>query len=284
MFIEQSKGKMYDKLPRSKVPRGDSEWYQSVKLDGVYVQIHIDKKKQLVRFFTSGGKEFFVEQSAMQFLKVAREITSDTIILEAEYTYNCEGVLGDRTNSAKLTTYRTQFNRGDATKGNEKDTFNVFDIIDTNKTFVERLYLLSLLVDHYTNIKLVKHNLVDYREAHMITRELAREGWEGSMLKHPQHMQIEGKRQNTNIKIKYRPEMFCKVIREIEGEGRLTGMIGALECVSPYGHTFKVGSGFSDGERTLWDQYKSKHIEIEYEQLMNGVPQQPTFKRLLGGM
>ena len=277
-MILQNKGKQYNRLPQTKVPGNKVAFYCSTKLDGAYIQIHINKEEGTVRFYTSGYKEFHLEKAARAFIHATKHLTRNIIILEAEYTYDCLGKHGDRKNSAKITTYRTNFSKGITTVGCSRDLFNVFDIIDLKEQFNKRLEYLRAL-NECTNISVVKHTMMPYGEAMLLAKDKVLDGWEGLMLKSPSHRYQPGKRTNDVIKLKFPPRIEAVVVREIEGQGRLEGMIGALECRTEDGHTFNVGSGFTDKERMLWNSYKDTTITVEYESMNSGVPQQPTYKK-----
>ena len=276
-MIKQNKGKQYNRLPASKRPSNKMGFYCSDKLDGAYVQIHINKEENTVRFFTSGNKEFHLEKAARGFMFAVGNINRNIIILESEYSYGAEGKHGDRKSSARLTTYRTNFAKGIPTVGCSKDTFRVFDMIDLQEPFVQRLLSLRDMRES-TNVEFVKHTLRPYGVAFELAQERVLDGWEGLMLKSPDHIYQPGKRTNDVIKLKFPAKMIVTVLRELEGQERLVGMIGSLECLTPEGKTFNVGSGFTDDERNLWGYYEGKHLMIEYESLNNGVPQQPTIK------
>jgi len=79
-FIKQCKGKQIDKLPASKQPYEDKMYYLSKKLDGHYVQIHIDTIARDVKFYTSGAKEFFLSDIAEQLLKAVDNLMMPYIV------------------------------------------------------------------------------------------------------------------------------------------------------------------------------------------------------------
>ncbi len=80
-MIKQCKGKDLGKVPKSKL---DDLFYASIKYDGHYVQIH--KVNDKVRFFTSGGKEFYHELAA----EAVKALGQNNAILEAEFIANTE--------------------------------------------------------------------------------------------------------------------------------------------------------------------------------------------------
>jgi len=279
-MIAQMKGKMADKVAVSCQPHDEQEFFASIKLDGHYCQVHINEDNS-VDFYTSGNKRFYLSAIADQFRYVFKHLPRP-IALECEYIYACKGKLGDRVNSARLTTYRTDFAAFRDRAGVRMDIFKVFNIINTELHFEDIVTLLEACVDHHS-VHLVDHELVNFSTAKIMATEMANKGWEGLMLQSPYVAYRPGKRVNTTIKLKHRPEMIAEVVAEEEGEGRLIGMIGALACITSSGTSFSVGSGLSDHERSQWGAYTNNKIEVEYEQLsVEGVPLQPVFKRLKG--
>ncbi len=281
-FIKQMKGKQLDKLPVSKKPYNDKMYYLSKKLDGHYVQIHIDTVARDVTFYTSGAKEFYLSDIADQLLDAVAPLLLPLVVLEAEYIYHSTGKLGSRVNSAKLTTYRTNHAKGIKTTGSKLDAFNIFNMIDDINDFSERNFYMSLMQEQ-TNVKVIEQIHIDYDTAVNRVKCWVSKGWEGGMLNDPDIYYQPGKRVNDIIKLKYRPELVATVAAELEGEGRLEGSIGALTCVLENGKTFKVGSGLDDYMRSLWGAFIGQKVEIEFESYSaDGIPLQPTFKRRQG--
>jgi len=279
-MIKQMKGKDSTKLPASKRPSDTDVFYTSKKYDGNYVQIAIDIH-DIVTFYTSGGKPFYLGDIADDFRATFKDVVKP-IVIEAEYLYNCLGKLGDRVHSAKLTTYRTNLASGISTPGSDRDIFKVFNIIREGLSRDFSIKLLKSLTPT-KSIHIVEHTLLPYTFAVEQASKWAEAGWEGAFLVAPHIYYKEGKRINEAIKIKARAELTAKVFAEEEGEGRLEGLIGALICHTPAGIKFSVGSGLSDNERSQRGDYVDRLVEVEYEQLSaTGVPLQPVFKRLKG--
>jgi DNA ligase-1 len=78
----------------------------------------------------------------------------------------------------------------------------------------------------------------------------------------------EFKRSNALLKVKRMNTMDLEIIGFEEGEGRLTGTLGAILVRYKNGNTVKVGSGFSDELRTkIWankDSYLGCICEIQF--------------------
>lgn len=271
MMIPQSKGKDLDKVPKSKLLLDG--YYLSIKYDGNYVQIH--KKGDTVKFYTSGGKPFYIANIAEELIELNPGVD---FILEAEYINESSGKLGQRRKAAKLTTYRTMFGKAKSL-ASEDEKFMVFDVIKIG-TFAERL-------DTLVNIKGGRHceTAVQYgpyslEECKDSAKGFIKRGFEGVYLKHKDHEYYAGKRVNNAIKLKMRPTVDLLCTGVIAGEGKYTGMIGSLELTDSFGRVVCVGSGLSDLDRSgSVTNYLDKVIEIEYEQIMDTYIQ-PTFVRV----
>jgi len=283
-MIAQCKGKDLGKVSKSKLLQDG--WYPSIKYDGNYVQI--EKIGNIIKFWTSGGKQFYIDHIADELLN--RNPNTDFII-ECEYIGSSSGKLGDRTKAAKLTTYRTDFSKGLKSitiPGN--DIFKVFDciyykeyegqsMINFEYPFRIRKQFLKL-INFGTHIEAVSDFNKPFSLNTIKLKTFIDEGYEGLYLKHEDHMYEPGKRVNTAIKLKHRPTTDLLCIGYEDGTGKYLGMIGSLILVDSYGREVSVGSGLSDHERSKdFEYFKDKIIEIEYEQIIDTYIQ-PTFIRV----
>ncbi len=264
-MIPQNKGKDLHKIAKSKLV--DRDYYKSIKYDGHYVQIHYDYPTKEVKFYTSGGKEFHLMNMAATIITHI----SESFIVECEYSYGSIGRLGDRGKSAMLTTYRTNFEKGIATTGSVGvDIFRPFDLLDMpNTPFSERLNRLMVLfyelnVWFKVPIQELIPNLAKATEEMNRVHNL---GFEGVMLKSPDHIYQPGKRTNDIIKMKPRLTADLRCVAWKEGTGKYVGMIGSLLLEDDDGIQVWVGSGLNDGQRCLDAErhFIDKTIEIEYE-------------------
>ena len=92
--------------------------------------------------------------------------------------------------------------------------------------------------------------------------------WEGLMIN--KDATYKCKRTTDLIKVKRFYTMDLKVIKAVEGDGRLKGTLGAL-VVEFKGNTVNCGSGFSDGQRAeIWsirDYMIGKIVEVKYKEV-----------------
>ena len=273
MMIAQSKGKDISNVPASKLEH--SGWYATIKYDGNYVQIH--KIKGEVKFFTSGGKEFYFPELAKQLI----ERNKNDFIIEAEYIGSTDGQLGSRV-KASTGSFRSQFEKGIETI--DTGIFKAFDILYLDRpiiyeVFPTRWHILNAL-DLSTRIDIAKLISVDkpLSDVQIFASDCIKEGWEGLYLKHRTHIYEPGKRLNTAVKLKYRPTADLVCIGIEYGIGKYEGMIGSLILKDKEGLVVSVGSGLADIERKITDKafWVGKIIEISYEQKLDTYIQ-PTY-------
>ena len=263
-FVKQCKGKDITKIPLSKRPMLRSKYIAMKKYDGNYIQIH--KKGSEVKFYTSGGKEFYWTNVADELLRL-----SEDFILECEYIADTKGLLGDRT-SCSTGTYRANYSKGIANDLPLGYKIAVFDIIDTTLTALQRIGLVWQYIKPNTSLHLfpIHYKVTTLLEANEELNEYIAEGGEGMFLRHIDHMYKEGKRLNDAIKLKHRPTADLKCVEVKEGEGKYIGMIGSLVLEDSAGIRVDVGSGLSDEDRKQYPMYFiGKVIEIQYEQMLD---------------
>jgi len=275
--IKQNKGKAIEKIPTSRLV--DGKYYYSTKLDGHYVQVAFDGEAR-VRFWTSGGKEFYLVSMA-DYIKT--NFQGIKFHLECEYNFGCVGKLGDRDLSARITTYRTNFGKGIPTKGDKTlDTFTILDRLDApDYEFRERLMTIKdIFSDHFWFRVPLQTLVPNLKTAKVMMQQDYLEGYEGGMLKCPHHIYQPGKRTNNIIKLKPRRTADLECIDVTEGEGKYEGMIGALTLKDSFGRIVKAGSGLDDMDRLKPASFFiGKVIEIEYERILDTYIQ-PTIIRI----
>ncbi len=263
-MIKQNKGKDLAKVPKSRLI--DGTYLISKKVDGHYTQIHYDGNE--VQMFTSGGKPFYLEGLA----KAIKHHCSEAFVIECEYNHSCAGLLGDRGKSAILTTYRTNFQKGIETYGDQcLDVFRVFDALHLSDTvFDERS---KWITKRFYGVPYFQVPLQQYvyslDEAQHIADEFVKDGYEGAMLKAVDHLYQPGKRSNNIIKLKPRLTADLLCIDWKPGTGKYVGMIGALKLKDSEDRTVWVGSGLDDSmrQKSRLNDYMWSVFEIEYERI-----------------
>ena len=297
-MIKQCKGKDLAKVPKSKLLLSD--WFPSIKYDGNYVQIH--KIGNTVKFFTSGGKEFYFDLVAHHLIEM-NPVTN--FIIECEWIAETDGKLGART-KCSTGSYRANYAKGIKSKvNNEAIRFMAFDILQFDSStitmsekamFKDRIKFFNMLEFPMQIVPVSKYEKsFDLNDINI--KSFINEGYEGIFIKHATHIQEEGKRVNTAIKLKDRPTADLLCIDVLAGEGKYEELIGSLVLKDKEGRIVSVGSGLDDNQRgadiylytdkgkSLYklgvepDWYIGKVIEIKYEQIIDTYIQ-PTFVRV----
>ncbi|RRD66379.1 DNA ligase [Comamonadaceae bacterium OH2310_COT-174] len=128
-------------------------------------------------------------------------------------------------------------------------------------------------------IRIVEQRPVaDAAAAQAFLREVEAGGGEGVMLRHP-HAAYPRGRSELLLKMKSAHDAECVVVAHHPGRGRLQGLLGSLSCENAQGR-FRIGSGFSDSERSAPPPIGST-ITYRYRGLTaKGLPRFATFVRI----
>ena len=212
----------------------DGTWSWSLKLDGVRAYWDTRQKKLLSR----NNKEFVIP----------------------EYLHNClcfinlplDGELfaGKGNFSTAISTVRK------TTEMNENEwrrniTFQVFDLIDTEHDFAERMNILRAEIpkDHGF-VQIVPQYMIKERNVDLfgLLERVCKDGHEGLMLRKVSEP-YEHKRSSNLLKVKEFHDTEVQVKKILDGTGKYKGVMGAVFCEDKDGNTTKVGSGFTDEQR-----------------------------------
>jgi len=173
----------------------------------------------------------------------------------------------------------------------------VFDHISQNRPFAARYDHLTMLASAQgwstsvlkpTTITLVKHNTFkDIEAMYAAFDKILAAGFEGLMLKTPDHYYQRGKRTYDWMKVKNVLDADLHIEGFFEGQGKYEGQLGGVIVLVNNGVEVRVGSGFSDQERVdIWNNkevYLGKVIEVQYhEETPDGSLRHPRFKRFRG--
>jgi len=282
VLFKPQKAKTYGK---DKIKDLSGEWYLSKKYDGH--QIFIVKQGELVEFFTSQWKQFNIETLREPLSKLQEDF-----VLIGEYLYDCDGKLGSRAKSSKLTTFRINHHKmlPNETQDEALSKIMVFDCIPLSRVdseyamgaqfnliFSGRLHFLQSL-ELPKSVTPVVFQKVTFAVALNIKDTLVDAGYEGAMCIKPDSPYLFGKRVHHSVKLKSRhtADLLCTDITY--GEGKYKGLIGSLELKDSKGRTVNVGSGLTDSDRVKPScLFIDKVIEIEYERI-DDTYIQPVFK------
>lgn len=130
--------------------------------------------------------------------------------------------------------------------------FMLFDLPAHPGTFARRVARMQALATQAGNPALVPVRQQRFDSGPALDAELARvvaAGGEGLMLHRADARYRPGR---SDALLKYKPweDAEAQVVAHVPGKGRHAGRMGALLVRTPDGRSFRIGTGFSDAERT----------------------------------
>lgn len=134
--------------------------------------------------------------------------------------------------------------------------FMVFDLPAQAGTFTERIPALNGLVariDQPWVQAVVQSRVASHADLQRLLAKTVRQGGEGLML-HRGSSLYKGQRSDDLLKVKTHDDAEALVVAHLPGKGKHAGVMGALLVEMPGeagkpGQRFKLGTGFSDGQR-----------------------------------
>ena len=135
--------------------------------------------------------------------------------------------------------------------------FMVFDLPEQGGTFSERIPALNGLVSRIDQPwvqAVLQFKVANHSSLQSLLAKTVRQGGEGLML-HRGTSLYKGQRSDDLLKVKTHEDTEARVIAHIPGKGKYAGVLGALLVEMPGvngqpGQRFKLGSGFSDAQRS----------------------------------
>jgi DNA ligase 1 len=132
-------------------------------------------------------------------------------------------------------------------------SFNVFDAI-SERPFIDRFSDLIYVVRDLKHTHLVPTYPCDSPDcATELFNRYKRFRYEGIMYRLDPHSYAIGKRVSFLLKRKAWHDEEFQIIGIEPGLGKYSGSLGALVCITPNGKEFRVGTGFDDGTRLLFN-------------------------------
>ena len=163
----------------------------------------------------------------------------------------------------------------------KKVSFMVFDMPDVEATFDYRLTHLNQFIQKIQIpwlIAVKQTKVKSHKDLMKSLEKITAFGAEGLML-HKGSSMYRGKRTGDLLKVKLFQDAEAVVIEHIEGKGKYKNKLGALLVSLENGVTFKVGTGFSDKERSDPPKIGSV-ITYRYRgKTKNGIPRFASFLR-----
>lgn len=160
-----------------------------------------------------------------------------------------------------------------------KIRFMIFDMPGHGGTFDQRLAAMKVLpdtpyIDVIDQFRVATHGLL----VQALDRIDAM-GGEGLMLHRGSSYYYAGRRDDL-LKLKSYQDTEAKVIAHLPGNGKYSGMMGALLLETPQGMQFKVGTGFTDAIRKNPPKLGSVVTYKYFGKTANGVPRFASFLRI----
>ena len=164
----------------------------------------------------------------------------------------------------------------------KKIKFMVFDMPELEADFNERLKHMQIFIADLEIpwVKMVKQWKVKSHPSLMQELKLITTAGAEGLILHKGASFYKGKRSGDLLKVKPYEDAEAIVIKHIKGKGKYSEMLGAMLVEIPNGKRFKIGSGFTDSERsnppdigeTITYQFRGK--------TKNGIPRFATFLRV----
>lgn len=243
-----------------------TEFWLTQKLNGVRATYY---KGQL---FARSGVPYEGLGHILDALKID---DADSYVFDGELTLRDKGTLSDNEAFRKAA--------GIINSENEDKTgicYTIFDVLTTEefekdvsctyryrRAFLDQLYRFIPQDDRVKILPVLYHG-TDQSKINELLEQMVREDKEGLMV----NLDVPYKRRRHRgvLKVKRFYTMDLRIVRCVEGSGRLSGVLGAF-VVDFKGNEVNVGSGFSDEQRTqFWnrrDDLIGELCEIKYKEL-----------------
>lgn len=243
--------------------------YESEKLpksNGYYITEKLDGNRCIAEY--NGEKWCFYSRSGK-----ALNVNFDMAGFDKAKTYDGEIIKTEQWKDRKASDFNA-LNGLIQAQGTKKSlVYIVFDYQDENAVYSERRKHLDGLTNTETTFilpLLAKYDTQEELTANVgdMLDEIVNAGGEGLMINTDDT--YKATRTNALLKVKQSKTIDMEVIGITKGNGKCSGMIGALQCktITDDGKTIitEVGSGFTDKERTefLSGNIIGKIVEIEY--------------------
>jgi DNA ligase-1 len=160
--------------------------------------------------------------------------------------------------------------------------FMVFDLPTHPGSFKERFNMLHEIITNTpaSHLKIVEqHPIQNHPQLKRLLAQYAAQGAEGLMLKHI-HSTYDSGRSNSLLKMKPYLDDEAKVVAYLPGKGKYHQKLGALLVKDAQGRKFKIGTGFSDQERSSPPPLGSIITYQYHGETNSGLPRFPSYLRV----
>lgn len=297
LYIGSKMIKLNDKLSTLlKIPEPPIGWYVSEKYDGIRAIWDGEK------FISRGQKVFtYVPQYFIDLMPPGIALDGEMWISRNNFKEV------SRISTLKIGRSRTQKEIDKIWRGtNENNSvkYMVYDLPNSSEPFESRMKYLKQVVDDRTlvwnhilenlddcPIKFTKQTKIENMSQLVSTyKELTSKGAEGVMLRAP-NSPYETKRSKYLLKYKIKEDAEAIVRGYTMGTGKYKGLLGSLDCElildqKPCGVMFNIGTGFTDRDRTEYNNSKSSLyipigsiVSFSYMELSeDSVPRHPVYR------
>ena len=297
LYIGNKMIKLNDKLSTLlKIPPPPIGWYISEKYDGIRAIWDGEK------FISRGQKVFtYVPDYFKQLMPPGVALDGEIWVSRNNFKD------ASRLSNLKVGSSKTQKEIDKLWKGtndNNSVKYMVYDIPDSNQPFQIRMKLLEQIINNRVivwkdimkeknecPIRFTKQTLIESMEQLVNTyKKLTEQGAEGVMLRAP-NSPYETKRSKYLLKYKIKDDAEAIVTGYTMGTGKYTGLMGSLDCdliinKKPSGIKFNIGTGFTDKDRTEYNNPKSTSyipigsiVSFSYMELSpDSVPRHPVYR------
>jgi len=160
--------------------------------------------------------------------------------------------------------------------------FMVFDLPQSSAIFSKRLNTINQLIKQADSSYLMMIKQIRLSNESQLLQQLDQviaQGGEGLML-HRTTALYKAKRSNDLMKLKRFDDAEATVLAHVAGKGKYRNMLGSLLVKNEQGITFKLGSGFSDHQRSDPPKIGSIITYKYYGKTKNNVPRFASFMRI----
>ena len=124
----------------------------------------------------------------------------------------------------------------------------IFEVPNVKGGLFERLEKVKPYESKY--IKIIPQKQVKNRkDLQKFLKNIEKLGGEGVVVRDPNATYIN-KRTSKALKVKSFLDAECEVVKILKGKGKYSAIMGSIECKLSNGTLFKIGSGFSDEQRS----------------------------------
>ena len=297
LYVGNKMIKLNDKLSTLlKIPEPPIGWYISEKYDGIRAIWDGEK------FISRGQKVFtYVPDYFIQLMPPGIALDGEMWISRNNFKEV------SRISTLKIGSSRSQKEIDKIWKGTNNNSsvkYMVYDLPNSTQPFEIRMKLLEQIItdrkqvwnDILENvdecpIKFTKQTKIENMSQLVNTyKELTSKGAEGVMLRAP-NSPYETKRSKYLLKYKIKDDAEAIVRGYTMGTGKYKGLLGSLDCElildqKPSGVMFNIGTGFTDKDRTEYNNSKSSLyipigsiVSFSYMELSeDSVPRHPVYR------